>query len=184
LKELNSGEFRDPDALLAGLNSLWEYCTDWISLRVINDKERRTRWAEHPWWQIVRDAAFDGARGPAAKRSRQRSHARARIAVAFSVSYAASAGVLQPITAQKPRLLVDGMSEGAATAFVHEHLHRTMVATAEEAANELVAEYGAKGAVLHIIEKQNAACARFSSAAEEIAERVALRETADARRTA
>ena len=53
---LTSMGLREPTQTVAMRQSLWEYGTRWLSLRVPTEHAKRSRWPEHPVWLDVREA--------------------------------------------------------------------------------------------------------------------------------
>jgi hypothetical protein len=177
LDEIDGGCLRDPEVFLDRLDALWGYCTRiWLRLCEVGMNERRDRWRTDVRWEALQRVSFGQDDGEIATRTRRRHPARARLAVSVSMNYAAVAGVIHRLPIEDAIAHVASWSEERASAYVHERVGVAMIAAGEAAAAEIIESRGPRGAAAFLIEKQNAACARASSAIEGLAQRRAIQE--------
>lgn len=173
---LHDLEARDGlDAFREKLDAIWSYCTrNWLRLVVRAAADRLNRCPVDHVWRVVRSCIFKHAASPA-MRNRVRLGATAAHAFGSMMSFLASSKG-QP--APHEVVMEDGevvddvhrvlatMNEQQAHDFVHNRLVALATATVARVGEELIDKLGAMKAAAHVLFREGAARARFSTCLE------------------
>jgi hypothetical protein len=100
---LRSFDLTDPEETIAARQQLWEYGTDWLSLRLPNGNSQRTRWPEDEAWRQLRQATVDLPLAPLVRRRREQAE-ETRL-IRGLLGYASALGARGPATDLKGTLL-------------------------------------------------------------------------------
>lgn len=90
---------RDPDALIAKLDKVYQYCVRWCRIVVPGSASRMKRCTIDPRWEVLQGVVFVHASAPAA-RSRRRGGVRPVMVVTGAMSALAGIGMLHRFVAQ------------------------------------------------------------------------------------
>lgn len=168
LDEIN---LRDPRALPAKLDAVFQRGVRWVRLIDPDSNPRRTRCALDPRWQVVTDTLFSHAAAPIERSRAFRGGARPSHVAGSVQSALAATGQLRPpplVTADgrtfdDPADFAHHLEPGAAVEWVHSTFRDMFRGASELCADDAVARFGPQAAVVAVATKNEAARARFWS---------------------
>ena len=170
LKEIDAGALENPETFLARCDSTWAYATRRAVRLVDRDSATRVhRCRVDHRWTVVQGATFNGPATEIPRRTRRREATRPRIAFAYLLSAAAGARAISPLPylERSAREHLATRSNANCEAFVHERVKLMMRAMEPVIADALIDSFGPRMAAEHLIERQNATCARVRRLDEE-----------------
>lgn len=168
---LDEIQLRDPRALEAKLDAVFQLCVRWLRFIEPESNPRRIRCRLDPWWQVVSNTVFAHEAAPLARSRRHRGGARPAHVSGAVQSALASIGLLGPpeLVTREGEVFEDetrfamALDPAGAEGWVRRKHAEMFAAASNVCAAEVLSRFGPRGAVRAVAARTKATIARFSS---------------------
>lgn len=169
---LDEIRLRDPRALEANLDAVFQLCVRWLRFIEPGTNPRRIRCRLDARWEVVANTVFVHAAAPLARSRRHRGGARPAHVSGALDSCLASIGMLRPPELVTPdgevfddeTRFAEALDPVDAEAWVRRRYKEVFAIGSELCAGATLTRFGSRGAVRAVAARSKAAIARFSSA--------------------
>jgi hypothetical protein len=169
---LDEIQLRDPRALEAHLDAVFQLCVRWLRIIEPGTNPRKIRSRSDPRWEVVMNTVFVHDAAPLARSRRHRGGARPSHVAGALRSALASIGLLRAseFVTRDGEVFEDEVQFAAALdaaeaeAWVRQRYKEMFGAGSDLCASEILTRFGARDAVRAVAALGKAAIARFSSA--------------------